>query len=230
MPTVKAILFDRDETLSTTDHSVYQQAAAWMEAQWGTPAQHALKTLVQHWQQKGEEWWHLRTHDDETTFWNEYADELALKLGVSSEQARQLAVHYPYEVYLKPVPNARSVLLALREKGLRIGVLSNTLPSIDRTLEAIGVNDLVDVALATCTLGVHKPEARAFTLAARAMNLPPSEVLFVDDRPENVNAARAVGMHAYLIDLKGQHRQALHSLEELLVLPERLPEISGRGR
>ena len=226
MSLVKAVLFDRDDTLSTTDYSVYQQAAAWMESQWGTPAKHALNTLAQHWQEKGNDWWHLRSHEDETGFWNEYADELAVKLGVTPEQAQQLAQHFPYEVYLKAVPNARHVLLSLRQKGLKIGVLSNTLPSIDRTLEAIGVADLVDVALATCSMGVHKPEAKAFTLAAHAMNLDPTEILFVDDRQENVDSAREVGMYAYLIDLKGQQQGAIHSLDELLVLPEQLPELS----
>lgn len=225
MSPVKAVLFDRDETLSITDFSMYQQAAAWIEAQWGTPAQQALKVLAQHWQEKSQAWWPLRSHEDETEFWNEYAVELAQKLGVSPQQARQLAQHFPYEAYLKAVPNARPVLQALREKGLTIGVLSNTLPSIDRTLQAIDLADLVDTALATCLLGVHKPDEEAFTLAAQAMNLAPSEVVFVDDRQENVDAARRVGMHAYLIDLAGQHAQALHSLDELLVLPQQLPVV-----
>ncbi|WP_338014423.1 HAD-IA family hydrolase [Deinococcus cavernae] len=220
MDSVKAVLFDRDDTLSTTDFSVYQEAAQWMESQWGTPAQHALNTLAEHWRGKAQAWWHLRSHDEERAFWSSYSDELAGKLNIHREQARELAEQYPYEKYLKAVPNARAVLLALRGRGLKIGVLSNTLPSIERTLEAIGLGDVVDVALATCTLGVHKPELEAFTLAAQAMQVHPREVLFVDDRQENVDAARQVGMHAYLIDLGGQHREALHSLDELLALPQ----------
>ena len=73
----------------------------------------------------------------------------------------QLMDRWPYEAYMKPVPNAREVLGTLRERGLKVGVLSNTLPSIDRTLRFVGLDDLVDVAVATCSVGVHKPDPGA---------------------------------------------------------------------
>jgi putative hydrolase of the HAD superfamily len=119
---------------------------------------------------------------------------------------------------MKPVDGARDVLTELRGRGLKIGVLSNTLPSIGRTLSAVGLDDLVDVALATCTLGVHKPEAQAFLLAADALGVAPGEVLFIDDKAENVEGARAVGMRAELIDLQGRTPGALSDLHAVLPL------------
>ena len=73
-------------------------------------------------------------------------------------------------------------------------------------------------AIATGTLGVHKPEPDAFLKAAELMGLPPAEILFIDDKLENVVAARAVGMQASVIDLKGQQPGVLHDLTGVMDL------------
>lgn len=48
-------------------------------------------------------------------------------------------------------------------------------------------------------MGARKPEAVAFRRLAREVGLPPREVLFFDDLPANVDAARSVGMKAVLV-------------------------------
>lgn len=217
-PTLKAVLFDRDDTLAVTDPAVYREAAQWLAGRFGLDPRQAGQTLAGLWQERMNDWWDLRSHEDETQFWEAYGGELTGRLGLPPAAAAEVTGAYPYERYMKPVSGAREVLTELRRRGLKIGVLSNTLPSIERTLDAIGLRDLVDVPLATCLLGVHKPEARAFTLAADALGLPPAEILFIDDLIENVEAARTVGMRAEQIDLSGQTAGALHSLREVLDL------------
>ncbi len=206
------MLFDRDDTLVTTDPGVYREAASWASQQFGLDAQTVGTRMAQLWQERGMNWWHLRTHDDEAAFWADYGAELAARLGLEAGHAQALMDAYPYERFMKAVPNARAVLTELRGRGLKIGVLSNTLPSIDRTLEEVGLRDLVDVAVATCLIGVHKPDAGAFLYAVGALGVPAGEVLFVDDRPENVAAARALGLRAVLIDLTGENPEAIHDL------------------
>lgn len=213
---LRAVLFDRDNTIASTDETVYQEAAIWIGTRFGLDPRQAGRVLAGLWREQEGQWWHLRSHAEEESFWESYGAELTRRLGLSPEAAAELMQNYPYERYMKPVEGAREVLTELRGRGLKIGVLSNTLPSIERTLDAIGLRDLVDVPLATCLLGVHKPEAQAFRLAADALGLPPAEILFIDDLPENVEAARAVGMRAEQIDLSGQTAGALHSLREVL--------------
>jgi len=43
-------------------------------------------------------------------------------------------------------------------------------------------------------LGVLKPDARIYRIALERLGVPAGEALFVDDRPENVAGAEAVGM------------------------------------
>ena len=217
-PVLRAVLFDRDDTIVLTDPGVYREAALWAAGRFGLAAAQVGQTLQAQWTENMARWWHLRTLDDEAAFWTGYGEELARRLGLPASAAIEWMETYPYERYMKPVPGARAVLTELRLRGLKIGVLSNTLPSIDRTLEAVGLADLVDVAVASCTLGVHKPDAGAFLHAASVLDVRPAEVLFIDDKLENVEAALALGMRARLIDLRGEDASAIHSLGAVLDL------------
>lgn len=215
---LRAVLFDRDDTLTYTDHAVYREAALWTANEFGLDAAQVEGMLATQWAEGAEAWQDLRTGEEEAAFWTAYAEALAGRLGLDAAQTPALMAAFAYERYLKPVAGAREVLAGLRARGLRIGVLSNTLPSINRTLEAAGLADLVDVAVASCTVGAHKPEAQAFLAALELLGLPAGAVLFVDDRPENVEAARALGMPAALIDHTGQGAGAVHSLDAVLGL------------
>ncbi len=217
---LRAVLFDRDDTIAYTDSSVYGEAARWAARRFGLETDAVQRALTRQWHERAFTWWDLRTPQDEAHFWNTYGEELMDRLGLRREDGAEFLGTYPYERYMKPVPEAREVLGTLRARGLKIGVLSNTLPSIDRTLQALGLADLVDVAVATCALGIHKPEAGAYLHAAHELGVRPAEVLFVDDRAENVEAARALGMPAALIDLRGEQPGALHRLSDVLGLVE----------
>ena len=69
-----------------------------------------------------------------------------------------------------------------------------------------------DVGCYSCELGAAKPSAEFFARAATLIGAAPGEVLFVDDSPVNVEAARAAGLVAEHWDLA----QGLPALEALL--------------
>jgi len=48
--------------------------------------------------------------------------------------------------------------------------------------------------------GVIKPEAAIFERAIARFALDPGRTLFIDDRPENAAAAKALGFHAHIFD------------------------------
>ncbi|GAA0521393.1 HAD family phosphatase [Deinococcus depolymerans] len=228
-PPLRAVLFDRDDTIAYTDPGVYREAALWAAQTFGLDPREVGAGMQAQWQERAFTWWHLRTQAQEDAFWQEYSLELADRLNLTHAQAAQLSDRYPYEAFMKPVPAARAVLTELRGRGLRLGVLSNTLPSIDRTLAFLGLHDLIDVAVATCTVGIHKPEPGAYRHALGALGLDAPEVLFIDDKQENVDAALALGMHAALIDLSGETPDALHDLGDVLGLVDRLGVASPAG-
>lgn len=225
-PSIRAVLFDRDNTLAYTDVQVYKEAASWLAKTHSLNPEKAIQTMIEHWQASAHQWSAIQSLKEELAFWRNYANALAPKLNISAESAQTLLQTYPYERFMKSVPNVRDALIALRNLGLQIGVFSNTLPSIDKTLVAIGIADLVDVALASCSLGAHKPTIQSFELAANALKLSPPEILFIDDLEENIIGARQVGMQAKLIDLTGKNPEAIQHPKDVLSLLEQVNNVN----
>jgi putative hydrolase of the HAD superfamily len=87
----------------------------------------------------------------------------------------------------------------LRRAGLRTGILSNLPRPLGEKLRAEeGFLGHFDQVTFSYDLGVIKPEAEIYRHAIQGLGVEPKEALFLDDRPENVEGARAIGMHAEL--------------------------------
>ena len=100
-------------------------------------------------------------------------------------------------------PEAVGVLEELREMGLKIGLLSNTLwPRAfhEHFLERDGLIDLIDVRLYTSDMARTKPHPSVFVAAMEALELrDPSAVVMVGDRPfDDIGGAKGAGMCAVL--------------------------------
>ncbi|MFF2198554.1 HAD family hydrolase [Streptomyces sp. NPDC058157] len=61
----------------------------------------------------------------------------------------------------------------------------------------------------SCRIGHAKPEPAAYAWCLRELGVPGEGVLFVDDREENVRAARALGMRGHVFTSAGALRTAL---------------------
>lgn len=81
-----------------------------------------------------------------------------------------------------------------RSRGLRLGVVSNAWPSLERDYRARSLPDYFDPFVISAQVGCSKPDARIFQVALDRLGLPPHDVLLVDDSPRNVATARALGM------------------------------------
>ena len=101
------------------------------------------------------------------------------------------------------LPGVVEVLDVLRER-YPLYVLSNTnalhIAWVRRHLAALGYADYetrwFERVFYSYELGAVKPEPAIYRRARAAIGLPPERLLFVDDRPENVAAARAQGWQA----------------------------------
>lgn len=89
-----------------------------------------------------------------------------------------------------------TLLRELAAHGVPMHLLSNYPPWYAPLCEQLGVPALVAPTFVSCRTGVRKPDPEAYLGAARALELPPSQCLFVDDRELNVRGAEATGMPA----------------------------------
>jgi putative hydrolase of the HAD superfamily len=100
--------------------------------------------------------------------------------------------------------DAPPLLAALRERGLRVGVLSNTLwprAHHEVVFRRDGVLDLLDGAVYSSEIPYTKPHPSAFSAALQAVGVDdPARAVFVGDRPfDDIHGAHEVGMRAVLV-------------------------------
>jgi putative hydrolase of the HAD superfamily len=85
----------------------------------------------------------------------------------------------------------------LRSRGLRTGILSNLPGPLGQHLrDHSGFLDAFDHATFSYELGMVKPEPEIYHHMIQGLGVPAGKALFLDDRPVNVEGARAVGLQA----------------------------------
>jgi putative hydrolase of the HAD superfamily len=101
-------------------------------------------------------------------------------------------------------PDVVPVLQYLRERGIKAGVLSNTMwprSAHERVFRRDNVLDMFDGAVFSSEIPWAKPHPEAFRAAMAAVGVDdPASCVFVGDRPyDDVYGAKSAGMRAVLI-------------------------------
>jgi putative hydrolase of the HAD superfamily len=118
-------------------------------------------------------------------------------------------------------PEVPGVLTALRERGLRLVVVSNWDVSLHEVLERTGLAPLLDGAVSSAEHGAAKPDPSIFAAGLALAGAEPAEALHVgDDLEADVGGARAAGIEPVLVVREGAAPPgvpAVGSLDELQV-------------
>lgn len=193
MKQIRAVIFDRDGVLCRFD---LEAAASYFRPLIPLSVDALIERWIA-WQQR-----HgipRRVQDERrliARFWEHLGEEFGLRTAYRLRLQR-----FDYTSVIRPYPEVRQALATARDRGVRRAVLSNfSLPSIDASLEAAGLADLIDVAFAAPVVGALKPDAAAYRFVMDALSVTPAECVLFDDEWRNVEGARAVGMRAYWID------------------------------
>lgn len=84
----------------------------------------------------------------------------------------------------------------LRGRGLRTGIVSNSVPGAREHEGRWGFEDLVDVFIYSHEVGLKKPDPQIYRLTSARLGVAAQRIAFVDDRRDNVEAAVAEGWQA----------------------------------
>jgi putative hydrolase of the HAD superfamily len=131
-------------------------------------------------------------------------DELLRQVGLDPDDVAHEAALSAYRRFWEPHTftdeQVRPLWEGLRERGLRVGVLSNTIWSGEyhrSVFERDGVLDLIDADVYSSEIAWTKPHVEAFRAAARALGVEPGQAAYVGDRLfEDVHGSQAAGMRA----------------------------------
>jgi putative hydrolase of the HAD superfamily len=119
--------------------------------------------------------------------------------------------------------------MALGRAGIRIGVLSNIgfelVPALKQTHPFLAN---FHHCTWSCDLRLAKPDPAIYLHTLEQLGVAPEEALFLDDRVENVNAARSLGIDAILFKNPAQLHQELATRGLDALLPPVLSEAEAR--
>ncbi|MCX5522078.1 HAD-IA family hydrolase [Streptomyces bobili] len=99
-----------------------------------------------------------------------------------------------------PYPDALQVLSTLRERGVRVGVVSNIGWDLRPVFRAHGLDAYVDTYVLSYEHGVQKPDPRLFATACAALGADPRATLMVGDSRPADGGATALGCSVFFVD------------------------------
>lgn len=103
-------------------------------------------------------------------------------------------------------PEAIETLRALRERGLKLAVVSNFDSRLRNILEGLGAASWFDGIFISSAVGYAKPDRRIFDFVIKSRQLIATNVLHVGDSVTNdIGGATNAGVKAILVDRKGAH-------------------------
>src|SRR5205085_10753783 len=142
------------------------------------------------------------------------SDQFLRDYGIEVEDKEMVSYLAPWYkrliglIYVRP--DVEPTLRLLRDGGLKLGLVSNTVwpASVhDLDLERFGIKDFLDCRIYSCEVGWEKPAPQIFRAALDCMDLPPEEVAFVGDFLRyDIAGAQAMGMAAIWKRVEGRPR------------------------
>ena len=158
----------------------------------------------------------------------EYWDRVAADAGASlTPRQTQALIEADIEMWSGINPSMLEWARSVGRAGFRTGILSNIGFELASALERqYAWTKEFPYTIWSCRVGAAKPEAEIFQHARAKLGVEPEAVLFIDDRPENVDGARRTGFRAILF-------KSIDDLEQELSaqgLAEQLPKLAAVRR
>jgi sugar-phosphatase len=196
---VRAVLFDMDGTLVTSDAAVERAWMAWA-AEYGVDGRQAFEIA------------HGRPSEPTVRTLLPHLDEAQTVAAI----ARQLELQYDDLADVAAMPGAFHLLALLDRRGVPWAVVTS---ADDRLAKArLGAAGIAAPTLVTSDdVPVGKPDPAGYRRAAELLGVPASDCLVVEDAEAGLQAARNAGSYtAALRGLDGDVR--LESLDDLVTL------------
>ena len=139
-----------------------------------------------------------RGHHDCHQHWQRFAKAAGISL--SADHVARI-VDYENRLWLRDNLQALDLVREIKSHGMRTAILSNMPPDLLHGLRTtFDWLDECDEQIWSCEHGVIKPDPAIYKLCLERLGCEPQREIFFDDRPRNVEGARAVGMDAHIFE------------------------------
>ncbi len=153
----------------------------------------------------------MKAGKSEIDFWLDLAKQKGVQLQNNWPEAYTAAI----KASVGADPEMFAIIDELKDQKIQIGLLSNINDRYTALIRGFGFYQPFDPCLLSCEIGLEKPNKEAYEALLKALNIPAEEIVFIDDKPENIEAAKQLGIDAILFESPKQVRADL-SKRELL--------------
>ncbi|MDO6584669.1 HAD family phosphatase [Salipiger sp. 1_MG-2023] len=114
------------------------------------------------------------------------------------------------------IPDAVAVIRALAQAGVpQVAVSNSGRQVVDANLAALGVAELLTTSISLDDVRNGKPDPEPYVRGARALGLPPAQVLAVEDSATGVLSALAAGLAVAALGLPQPGAQEISGLRDI---------------
>lgn len=170
----------------------------------------------------------------EAHIWHAYFLALFRGCGVPEDRLTEVAervreAHEESHLWTYVAPATAPALGTLKERGFRMGVISNADGRVEGLIRKAGLSGYFEFVMDSAMEGVEKPDPEIFLRACRRMGVEPGAALYVGDLyPVDVLGARSAGMEALLLDPMGRLEYPVGKIPNVAALPRYLDDLEDR--
>lgn len=154
--------------------------------------------------------------------WRESIVERLIAVGIDRGRARSAVT--AWSRVGEPIPEALDLIRQAR-KRCRVALFTNATTRLPDDLRLLGLDTEVDAVVSSARIGMAKPAPGSFRRALRVLQHSAGMTVFCDDRAENAEAARRVGIDGVHVPDTAALRFALRERGLLDVQPEPEPVV-----
>lgn len=131
---------------------------------------------------------------------NEEATRLACARLPERLHAKAAAIYRDWIDHIPPIPGMQELVAELDGRGIPLYLLSNISAYFAENAHRFPVLSHFKKCIFSGVCRMMKPNREIYLHLLSECGIPADETLFIDDNPDNIAAARAVGIHGYLFD------------------------------
>ncbi|CAH3194835.1 unnamed protein product [Porites evermanni] len=194
---VKLVIFDLGGVIVTSPLFAFQKYS-WEK---GIPSEFVVKSFINN----------AKRLDTGQVSLSQFCSEMdAIYKEHASKQGLDLCNEFKFQEIMdeylstaKVVPEMLNASNALRKHGIKTCILTNNWANdTGKKFKSLPFPHLLhyfDEEFESCKLGLCKPDPNIYKLVCSRMNVKPSEVVFLDDSPQNLKPAKEMGMTTILV-------------------------------
>ncbi len=135
----------------------------------------------------------------EDIFWAQFEKSLGKPLAIETARV------WKDGSALTPYPGFIKFIETLKEKGLKVAVLSNTVKPLSTTLKGLGLYDTFDAVVLSDEVGSVKPNLDMYEMILNRLDIAGEDCIYIDDLEKNLGPANTLGMTTILANKSPDH-------------------------